>query len=362
MENPSDRGEWTIASAAEAEAAFPGRHLDHRGLSEPESAAATFGDEVHAASAGEDVDLNLSQERVLEMAAQRREKVMGKFPGHSFDIFHEIRLWADQRGWNHSGQIDTLFYDKKANLAVIEDLKSLRGMVADSPENMQLRDFAVLTCINYPLIEVVVFINQPLGGEQQKITRYDVPLLTQAWSYMKARISNSNDPKAIRVAGTVQCNFCRARGLCPEAIAWEKENTVALLKNKESAEELVARIDPKQLADIYSKSKTIKSILDAVKDRLLSLDDAALSELGLRKRAGFEIESINDNKALIDRLKQLKIKPKDSMLAMKMTKTNLELLVRKATGKKGRELELTMNSVLLGIVGASANQRAPRDR
>lgn len=350
MENPSDRGDWTSASSAEADTLCAGRHRAQFGLTEPESAAATFGDEVHAAAAGESVDLTMRQEKVLELAEQRRAKVMARFPHNTFVVEKERRLWAEQRGWKHSGQADAIYYDQKAKLAVIEDLKSLRGLVADSPENMQLRDLAVLTWLNYSVDEVVVYINQPLAGDQQKITRYDPATLAQAWSYMKLRISNSNDPTARLVPGEIQCKYCRARGLCPESIAWTEAESQSLALRKQSAEELVARIPIETVAGVHRKAKTIMSILDAVKVRLLALDDAELGKVGLRKRAGFEIETINDNKALIDRLKVLKIKPKDSMLAMKMTKTNLEALVRKASGKKGRELDILMDETLLGIV------------
>lgn len=348
---PTDeRQGWTSASNAEADSLCAGRHLAQKGLVEDTSAAAVFGNKVHLGFAGEAVDLNITQERLLERAEEREKKVLARFPNNTFEVHNEIREWAEQRGWKHSGQADKLFLDAKMKLALIEDLKSLRGVVADSPENMQLRDLAVLAWLNYGVEEVVVFINQPMAGEHQKITRYDQSTLAQAWSYMKLRITNSNDPNSKRTAGEIQCNFCRARGICPESLAWEKRNTVLLMKRGELAAEMVARIAPEKVADIWLKSKTITSILEAVKDRLLSMPDDDLEKLGISRRKGFFRETINDNKELAARLKKLGLKQADIMAHMKMTKGNLEELVRQASCKKGKELDILMDEVLSGIV------------
>jgi len=353
ISNDASRGDWTSASAAEYDSLCPGRHAAQRGLSEPASQAASFGNTVHEAfDTGEVDELTISQQRLLEIANEREEKVLARLHLSSKVPINEIRLWAQVGGWRHSGQCDRLFLDFTKQLAVVEDLKSLRGTVEESSSNLQLRDLAVLVWLNYPtIVEVAVFINQPMAGGTTSLTRYTAEHLKQAWATMRMRITNSNDPNAKRTPGKKQCKFCRAKGICEESIAWLESESLALKKREESVAELVARISPEKLADIYSKAPTINAILDSVKARLLTLDDEQLKAIGMRRRPGATRTTVNDQTELINRLvKLLGATPEQVMGAMNLGKGDLETLVRRLTGAKGLEVDLIIDRLYQGIV------------
>lgn len=349
MESLTDpRQGWTSASNAQADALCPGRHLAQKGLPEEESTASAFGDATHEAWAGGSSDLTLTQERLLERAEEREKQVLAEYQVEPNQVDREIRLWAMFNGLKHSGQCDRLYLDSKRKLAVISDLKSLRGTVPESSQNLQLRDLAVLVWLNCEADTVLVFINQPLIGGSQQVTKYTTEQLAQSWSYMRNRITNSNNPESKRVAGEVQCKFCRARGTCPEALEWA-ESLMPVPMTVIPAEGWVRLIIPSDLVDVHRKAPTIIAILDAVKARLLEMPDDELAKLGLAKAEGFRRETITDNKELVKRLKAFKIKPAAITAAMKMTKAGLEPLVRAATNTKGAALEANLKIILDGI-------------
>lgn len=302
------------------------------------------------------MDLSISQDRILELAEEICADAVLRVLGIEATpkVISEKRLWIDIGNLKHSGQTDRLYL--AGPHAIIADLKSLRGEVAEAPTNMQLRDEAVLTFHNYPKIQKIsVFICQPL------VTRVPIICLyTRADHYLKAfedlaeRVYNSHDPKAKRIPGTVQCLYCRARGVCKPAIAWMKAMP---LQRAPSLAASVERLTPVQLKEIWEKSGTIESILQEVERRLKILPPADLATLGLRMNNGhMRISKVTKPNVLFQRMSKLGVTVEEFTNIARIPKGAISDLIRKKTGYIRTKLDQTVDDVLAGITEEKRTQ------
>lgn len=222
------RGEWTSASNALADELCPGRHLAQKGIPDlSTSDDAAFGTAIHNAMAGikpdpksEIIPLTTEQEGIVDSMQAIEKKVLSVFfpsvAGVVEPPMREQRLWiAWANGLKHSGQVDVAYLI--GYRALIGEYKSLPGDVPTSPNNLQLRDQAVLMATNIPgLKEIGVYVNQPLVTHSPEITIYQVADLDRARDDLYRRVAASNTKGAHRVAGELQCKFCLARSTCPQ--------------------------------------------------------------------------------------------------------------------------------------------------
>lgn len=223
---------FTSASNAAADRACTGRHLAQRGCPEDsENRDARTGTLIHKVFAGEEENTLEGQEKkTLERAKVIEDAIVANWyadHGHGSPNIQkaakrEIRQWAyiDDKPV-HSGQADAFWFTPKMDHAILEDLKSLWGDVADADKNEQLRDLAAMLWWNYGVETVTAFINQPNVTwkiEDVVVVKYDKAALKRAHKEMIARVKASNKLDAPRVVGP-QCNFCRAAGTarCPES-------------------------------------------------------------------------------------------------------------------------------------------------
>lgn len=343
------RRHWTSASNAQADELCPGRFMAQIGIAENTSAVATFGNELHAAFGGEDVDLSVSQTRIWEIAEEICEEAVARV--FDFDVvpkvFKEKRLWTSiGNKYEHSGQCDRIYLAK--HHAIIVDLKSLRGEVPIAPENLQLRDEATLLFLsNRKIKHISVFICQPL------VTRVPVICLyTRADHFLKmfeelaARVYESHDPKAKRVPGSPQCDFCRARGTCAPAIKWMRTMP---LQRAPSLMASVDRLKPEQLKEIWEKSGTILSIVKEVERRITLLTPLQLQSLGLRMGQGHIRRRINNPNELFSRLSKLGVKSEEFTRLCRIGIGDISDLVRKKTGLMSKNLERKVDDLLSDI-------------
>ncbi len=348
---------YTSASNAEADYLCPGRHLAQKGIPEEQSGASDFGNALHAAFEGREVSLDRFQEKLLQRAREREKQVLELIsPLSNWVVSSETRVWAEiEGGLRHSGQFDKLYVACDQNIAVIEDLKSLQGDVEESPSNRQLRDLAALVWSKMKLDTIYVFINQPMVRTPTVYTKYTRQELNIAFAQMVARVVRSNTPGQPRVAGAVQCLHCRARGTCPEAIAWAQsiahpngEEFPAL--TPEAAVDMVKTFGPDDLAAIFAKIPTLNAIMDAVKDQMMSLTDEQLEAVGYARKKGHFTEKVNDPIELSRRIAKVGVPYEAIAASSSISKDNLEKLLRSHLGLKGEMLVSAMKGLLDGIV------------
>ena len=115
-------------------------------------------------------------------------------------------------------------------------------------------------------------------------------------------------PDAPRTPGE-WCRYCDAKPYCREALAWASlQVTVAtgptnIILSRESALQAVAAMTPAALAKVQVNSTIIKAILESVNDRLKSLSEDQLREVGLCLKEGSTRRTITDHKKAYSILK-----------------------------------------------------------
>src|SRR5258705_10907283 len=132
----NNRGNWTSASGAPADALCPGRHLAQIGLYSERSQDSQHGDAIHKALCdGTDSGLSFEQRETLTACKTIEQKVVTQFFGA--DIL-KVALWRarERRFWmifgvgemielRHSGQVDLVC--RLGLRALVIDYKSLAG-------------------------------------------------------------------------------------------------------------------------------------------------------------------------------------------------------------------------------------------
>lgn len=218
--NETERGEWTSASAAESDAACKGRHLMQRNLPDEKSDDAASGTRIHDALVkGSDEGLSQDESETYGKCCEIERELIVRYFG--FDTFvnppeREVRYWTSFGDLKHSGQNDSSW--RASSKCLLLDYKTGRNEVAASPRNMQLRDLAVLKWMNTPLLsEIAVAIIQPFVTSEPEICIYKEIDIDRAFKEMAERVMASNDPNSPRTAGEIQCKYCRALSICPEA-------------------------------------------------------------------------------------------------------------------------------------------------
>lgn len=363
-----ERGGWTHASNAQADSLCPGRHLMQAGV--PEKADdqggeyAESGNRLHHALLKRDPSaLTLEEKERYDVACALEAKLVADYFGHEASkvkTFREQRFWCqirdpvNNRVLKHSGQPDVVH--RVDTRALVIEYKGLYGDIPPSPENLQLRDQAVLVKGHFVFIdEVLVDVIQPALSHTLNPCLYDKEALAQAEQQMFARVAASNTPNAPRFAGSVQCKYCRAKMLCPEYQRMAGSLVPGMLTLLEVTP---ANWSPQQRAYFLSQRKVAQDWLDnctqAIKD-ILAKDPEAVE--GWFLVPGVKRESVQDPQKCFERFASLGGNAEQFMACVAVTKAKLKDAVSKLTGARGKALETAMATLTDGLV--SVSQAAP---
>jgi hypothetical protein len=124
-----------------------------------------MGTRIHAALAGERVQLNDDENRIADLCSEHEARlVIDTFGPVVMSPVREERLW----GYDHrlqrtfSGKPDAVYVHE--GRALLIDYKTGRGSVEHASENLQLRALAVLAAEKWEVHDVTVAIIQPMAG------------------------------------------------------------------------------------------------------------------------------------------------------------------------------------------------------
>lgn len=372
--NLQDRGNWTSASSAGADRLCPGRHQAQAGLPDVKSDDADFGTQIHDALAKNDpVKLSPEQLRIFEMCSDLTTKHVQEVFGLEYEkakVWREKRFWVNIKAisgdtsqqpkmYQHSAQLDALFI--LGDKGLIIEYKTLKGDVEEASSNEQLRDQAVIAAGTFKLKEVVTLIAQPLVTMSPAPCLYNETAIAKAQKEMYVRVRNSNAPKAKRVAGPVQCKFCKARFTCSEYEQW----SASLLP--ETAPVIgvpLASWTPQQrtyfLTMRGAAQKWLDDAYDFIKEGLRNDPEFAP---GFTLKPGLIRRPINDPQELFNRilassdssgLKAEEVLPL-YLQCVDVKKGDVEALVRKLTSLKGKAFKTHMEELFAGITDEKPN-------
>ena len=358
------RGKWTSASAAEADALCQGRHRAQLGIPDKTSEAAETGNRVHAALCkGSSQGLDIDETELFDRCQKIEQDCLLRYFGPEIANLkafpdREKRLWiswVQAGGIQHSGQPDAVFRYKTKLLVV--DYKTGRDEVAVSPKNMQMRDLAVLNWVNKPLLtEIGVVVIQPWITSTPEICSYNKEDIKIAVQQMFLRVQASNNPSAPRVAGELQCKYCRAKSGCPEYAKFA--TSVVPIADRSIVDIPVDNWTPEQCTvflNNYPRAfKWLEEAKDAMKELIKLKPDAVP---GWTLKAGARVETITDAQKVFNRFSELGGSLETFMKCIKVGKTDLKEAVALTTKKKGKGLEAEMDKLLIECVEVS--EKAP---
>ena len=343
-----------------------------QGVKGETSASAEKGTDLHAKlETGEDGE-TVSDDWVLETArrqieeleadwiqAQLREDVKPMVQTHV-----ERRLAMTQMGgvvWTEDHDGPFIFTGKPDRISVlytralVVDFKSLWGDHAAAEQNAQLRNLAVLVARKFRCTDVRVAIVQPRKGKPT-VADFDAEGLSNAYNVLRFVLQAAEHATlANRKAGN-WCQHCKAKAHCDvfhdKALTHVKPLTIDLPSDPSVAKKAMLDkalgLRPDELVNLYDHLKYAEWYVAAIKTaarlKVLSGEMEGLMEL----QPGVEREKITDLGLVWTRMQKMGVSADEFAAASTMTKKAVEPLVKKATGKKGKELKDAIKAALDG--------------
>lgn len=344
------RGQWTSASNAAADKLCPGRHNAQRGIPEVQSSDSDFGNAIHAALfKGDPAGLTADQEGIYLSVLEIEKKLCVKFFGPEVEGItpnpaKEKRYWSTwaDPAFKHSAQVDRVH--RRVTRALVLDVKSLAGEVAESPANLQLRDQACLFDMNNAaLTEIGVAIVQPLVTHSPEICVYSRADLMKARTEMYLRVEASNRADAPRVAGPAQCKFCRAKPSCREYLSY-----VGTLLPAPSSLLTVPVKDwtPEMRRHFVDNFDTAQKWLNSAWDAMVEGASQEGFVPGYQLKDNPQRGTIINLQKVFDRASALGIPLADFLEKSTIGKGNLKELLRSFAKLKGKALDSQMEKVI----------------
>lgn len=345
-----DRGEWTSASNAQADALCMGRHQAQKGIPDVTSPDAAFGNAIHHALAtGNPAGLTAQQEDIYESFLAIEQKLLVQFFGPQVQGLKpnpvcEKRYWAKwPDGLQHSGQLDRVHRIREKVLII--ECKSLVGEIPESPRNMQLRDQAALFDIGNALVqEIGVAVIQPLATHSPELCVYNREHLMRAREEMYKRVAASNKPDAPRTAGELQCKFCKAKPQCAQYQAFAGSLVPV---NKSLVDVPVASWTPAQRAQFCDSYSVAQKWLDNCWDAMEQLAKADPNAVpGYAMVPGSPRSKIVNLQAVFDRASTKGVALNDFLKQATISKEALTEMTRAASKLKGKALTAAIAEII----------------
>ena len=384
-----ERRGQTSASNAAQDLACPGRHLAQRDIPEPpRSSDAAWGDAIHAALAAIpnptslEVLQSTEQYKALEPKQQEiaesclkieLEKVREFFGGNVLEMDKAVSLCIrEKRFWlklndkiSHSGQADVVY--RVGTRALIIDYKSLAKEKPESAENLQLRDLVCLIAGHFIIVnQVGCVIVQPLSTHSPTPCAYEKEDIARSTQEMYRRILASNDSTSPRIPGEVQCEHGRAKMTCAEHAAfagyavpmpstarpdlwkvavqdWTVEQRVSFLDNASTAEKWIEDIRKWLKGEVEKDPNFVPGYGLKPNSPLCPVNDPQELFNRIVTLAKAKDEAIDSDEVLAD-----------FMRCVKTTKKDVEVMVSKLTGLKGKKLADECKRLFAGITSEVA--------
>lgn len=368
----AERRDATSASNAAADLACPGRHFAQRAFPNKSGPYAEHGRRIHDALAYDSrantgvnpSTLSLPERETFERCRDIEKKLaLQLFPeaGNAMPlrVFREQRFWcrvqhsSNPRVWfEHSGKPDVVM--RCGTTGLIQEYKTLPGEVPGSPDNLQLRDQVVLAAGHLLLDQCYVVVNQPAVTMEPVLTLYRRDDIKLAEQELFERVRKSNDPKSPRLAGEVQCQFCRAKNNCLE---YQKFAGAMLPSFLSILDVPVASWTPEQRALFCTNRRIAQKWLDETSEAIregLSQDPAFVA--GWHLRPGNRVRTVTDPQGVFNRYAALGGKVEQFMKSVSVSIGDLREAVHALTGATGKGLDAAMATLLDGMVAESQNR------
>lgn len=265
-----------------------------------------------------------------------------------------VMVRAEVREWFYgpdgypvmSGKVDVMALTKSRGLIV--DFKTGRNEVTESARNLQLRSQAVIMAENYGFRPFDVAIIQPWVSSTPDICSYTEEDLGIASREVLKILEEAQKPDAKRIPGEKQCDWCRAKRICPEA------NVIVA----DLVPVQVLSLTPQQVSDVLDRVKLAKKVIDDIEKwakQRLQEDPNAIP--GWTLEPGDKRRSVTSPQQAIDLLQEHGLLDQEGFFQCCDVKLGeLEKQVRAHTGLKKKEAEAKVNAALKDVIQTKQNQ------
>lgn len=318
---------------------------------------AAMGTRIHAALAGERVQLNDDENRIADLCTEHEARlVIDTFGPVVMSPVREERLW----GYDHrlqrtfSGKPDAVYvHDGRALLI---DYKTGRGSVEHASENLQLRALAVLAADKWEVHDVTVAIIQPMAGHPTT-ARYRAEDLDRAFHEVKGIVDLIRLPHAPRRPSADACKWCRGKALCPEA----REAAVAPVLDHApvgiTPDAMAATLTSETLGLFLERAAMAESIIEACRAEARRRISEGEKVKGWKLKEGATRETITKPETVFARFCEAGGTSEQFLPVVTVAKAKLKDALKSVTGAKGKDLETKLSELLEGCT--ESKQTAP---
>jgi hypothetical protein len=272
-------------------------------------------------------------------------RVQWKHAGEMRTI-RESRLWLDDGDGKNvlSGQADVIYI--QGSRALILDYKSSFGHVAQAAQNYQLATLAVLVWESYPEVnEITAGIIAPRVTHEVHAVEYNEEDLKIARREIRKLAAEALMPGGALVPGESQCQYCKAKMICP---ALKKEEKMVLDLPEAKNLSLVPDEEMAIARDVVGRMKKRCAEIEAESLRRAQLNPEKWQGLGWVVTEGSGRKKVTDVGLAAERLVAKGARWWDVAKASTITISAIKELCRAATGLKGKKLTDAVNEVLDG--------------
>lgn len=235
-------------------------------------------------------DLPLSEERTASRIMYGEAKLVHEYDFEGAEVTFEQRIWDVDDDFNHtwSARIDSVHWQPQRRRILVPDYKSGWSLPPPIEINWQVRASAALLAEYHDAEEAVCALIHPHHAdslyEVAVFTRQDLRNFLDTTRHNVAAIQLPDQP---RTPGGIQCQWCTAKGICPEYLA-QQEKTAQEVADEIEDQGFTAVIkrSPEQRGDhvrrLHELVKNAKEMLGRYV-KLAERDGSAVDGYSLRR-------------------------------------------------------------------------------
>lgn len=228
------------------------------------------GDRIHEALKKSDLsELCQSDEITASRCIYAEGELVHELDFEQAEAEWEVRLWDtdDELRQLWSVKPDTVLFDRNNFRTLVINYKTGFGVQVPIKENWQVKAEAVAVHIHYRPREVFHGLIHPHHPDllYEKI-RFAPDLLDVHLETIRGKVAEIQKPNQPRTPNGISCQWCKAKGICPEYQAWAKDLAQAV---QDEAEDLgftaILNRTPEERGD---QVKLLKRLQEHIKSQL----------------------------------------------------------------------------------------------
>ena len=337
-------------SSAARYAVCPGSFLLEQQVPEGESSvAADSGNRIHSHLAGEVAQLDDDEAALAALCSEQERALMVS----TFGLSARPKALREHRLWSFSERMDKVWSAKPdvvylvANHALVIDYKTGRSDVEGASGNLQLRSLAALMLESFGVTGATVAVIQPMSG-QPTVSHYECDDLHRAAIEMRELMLRVQVPGQPRHPTASGCRYCKAKTICPEALAVALSPPLADASTDISAAGLASIMSGERLGTFLDQSIVAEQIIAACRVEARRRLDQGELVTGWGFGASGVSENIIRPEVVASRFLAGGGTQEQFMATVEITKKSLKAALKASKNITGKELDFELKTLLDG--------------